>query len=77
MSDFLLVAPGNWVKVDIDLVLGAGFLPAQLVEYDGPRASSIYELTDAFRALGIIAEPTEVVGIKYLAEFHELWAQFS
>lgn len=75
MSNFLLIAPGDWRKVDRDTAIGAMALP-QIREFEGSRSSAIHELTDAFRAAGLVSETEEIESVQYVETTDEIWIKY-
>ena len=76
MGTFLLVAPGDWTKIDRDIVFGAGVTTSSLADYSGPRKADIYELTDLLSPLGLVPEGAQLEDIMYVETTNEVWAKF-
>jgi hypothetical protein len=76
MSEFLLIAPNDWAEIDRNIILSV-FSVEQIKEYSGPRASAVYEVTEALRNLNVISETVEVEAIKYIQDLDQIWIKFT
>lgn len=75
MSEFILVAPGDYTLVDLDALSGATSYPADYYQTVGATGVGLDEVTLQFRDLGWITPEQEVVAINYFAETNQLWAK--
>lgn len=75
MSEFILVAPGDYTLVDLDALSGATSYPADYYQTVGETGVGLDDVTLQFRALEWISSEQEVVALKYFSETSQLWAK--
>ena len=75
MSEFLLVAPGDYTLVDLDALSGATSYPADYYQTVGETGVGLDEVTLQFRDLGWVTAEQEVVALNYFSETNQLWAK--
>lgn len=75
MSEFLLIAPGDWTEVSIDDVCNATSSGREkFPTWEG--GTDLWELNDQLRAAGLLPEGKEVVGVTYLSDHDRLWFKY-
>ncbi len=79
MSEFLLIAPSDWLEYDLQAFLAAA--PGGTVgdsQWESlQRGVDMHDYTDGLRAAGLIDDKTELAAVKYFAEQNKLWVKFS
>jgi hypothetical protein len=75
-ENFLLIVPAEMIEVDIEeLEANSGVNRAFFSKYES--GTDLWELTEAFIAMGKITAPTEVVEARAIPEFDRYWVRCS
>ena len=74
MSEFLLIAPGDAVEQDLNVLLNIGITDSFFPDLQ--RGIGLMDLNDKLRQAGMLPEGMQVVKVTYLTEFNRLWFDY-
>lgn len=74
MSEFLLIAPGDAVEQDLNVLLNIGITDSFFPDLQ--RGIGLMDLNDKLRQAGMLYEGMQVVKVTYLAEFNRIWFNY-
>lgn len=74
MSEFLLIAPGDAVEQDLNVLMNVGITDSFFPDLQ--RGIGLLDMNEKLRQAGMLPEGMEVVKVTYMAEFNRIWFNY-